>query len=151
MQDSDLPFVRKGLRETTWEDIPDDQKVVLSKSECDRRSFEDFQYYRNNDRFKFRVFVAVIEEKTPAGYISVGETVNPPVGLPMGTILDFWVTPEYRRRGIGSRLLDHTIEYVRSQGYSHASLLVSSTNREALRLYERRGFYVDRLTMAKVL
>jgi ribosomal protein S18 acetylase RimI-like enzyme len=151
MQDSDLSFVRIGLCETTWEDIPDDQKAFLNKSDCDRRSYEDFQFYMSNDRFKFRVFVAVVDEKTPAGYISVGETVSLPVGLPMGTILDFWVTPEHRRRGIGSKLLDHAIEYARSQGYSHTNLLVSSTNKEAIRLYERRGFYVDRLTMAKKL
>jgi ribosomal protein S18 acetylase RimI-like enzyme len=93
----------------------------------------------------------VIDEKIPAGYISVGVTVNPPVGLPMGTILDFWVAPEHRRQGIGSKLLDHATTYVRSQGYSHTNLLVSSMNKEAIRLYERRGFYVDRLTMAKKL
>lgn len=149
MRDSDVPFIHQGLSETNWQDIPDDQKTVLNKTECDKRIFEDFNYYRTNERFKFKVFVADLEDGENVGYISVGELANPAVGLRMGTILDFWVKPGVRKQGIGSRLLDYAINYIHSQAYSHASILVSQMNKEARQLYERRGFYVDRLTLVK--
>jgi ribosomal protein S18 acetylase RimI-like enzyme len=149
MLDSDRPFIHQGLSETNWQDIPEDQKTVLNRSECDKRIINDFEYYRSNARFKFRVFLAVLGNGESAGFISVGELANPAIGLPMGAILDFWVKPAVRRQGIGSELLDHAIEYIRSQGYTHASILVSQSNNQAMRLYQRRGFYPDRLTMVK--
>lgn len=149
MRDSDVSFIHQGLSETNWQDIPDDQKAVLNKTECDKRIFDDFNYYRTNERFKFKVFVADLGNGENAGFISVGEVANPAVGLRMGAILDFWVKPAVRKHGIGSRLLDHAIDYIHSQGYSHASILVSQMNKEARQLYERRGFYVDRLTLVK--
>ena len=42
MRKPDLGFVRRGLSETNWQDIPGDQKAVLRREECDRRVFEDF-------------------------------------------------------------------------------------------------------------
>lgn len=85
------------------------------------------------------------------GYVSIGETMNPTVGLRFGSVLDFWVAPEYRGKGVGSRLLDHALDCVQKFGYSHSSLLVSATNRRAIHMYEKRGFVADRFMLAKRL
>ncbi len=61
MRDSDLAFVRRGLSETNWQDIPEDQKRVLNRAECDKRIFADFERYLNTERFKFRVFIAELD------------------------------------------------------------------------------------------
>jgi ribosomal protein S18 acetylase RimI-like enzyme len=107
MQDSDISFIRKGISETNWQDIPDDQKAVLDGTVCDRLVFDDFERFMKNERFKFRVFIAVSETGSQVGFISVGELTNPTVGLPCGAVLDFWVATESRRQGVGSKLLDH--------------------------------------------
>ena len=73
MRDSDVPFIHQGLSETNWQDIPDDQKAVPNKTECGKRIFDDFNYYRTNERFKFKVFVADLENGENAGFISVRE------------------------------------------------------------------------------
>lgn len=151
MQDSDLAFVRRGLSETNWQDIPEDQKRLLDKAECDKRIFADFERYLNTERFKFRVFIAVSDDERPVGYVSVGELANPAVGLPLGSVLDFWVAPELRDKGIGTMLLDHALVHIHAQGYTHASILVSASNEKAIRMYERRGFRPDRITMVKML
>jgi ribosomal protein S18 acetylase RimI-like enzyme len=98
-----------------------------------------------------RVFVGVSETNNQVGFISVGELANPCVGLPYGTVLDFWVVPELRRQGIGGRLLDYALDYLRSKGYTHAGILASSSNKHAISLYEKRGFYVDRVNLMKRL
>jgi ribosomal protein S18 acetylase RimI-like enzyme len=49
------------------------------------------------------------------------------------------VEPEYRSRGIGTRLLDRLFEAAAAGGWKHVSLSVQKENR-ALHLYERMGF-----------
>ncbi len=150
MKDSDLPFVHHGLSETNWQDIPMDQKKFLDRAECDGRIFDDFERYMKTERFKFKVLTAASEDE-PVGYISVGENANPAVGLPLGAVLDFWVAPEFREKGVGGMLLDHALEHIRSEGYSHASILVSASNEKAIGMYGKRGFYRDRMIMVKPL
>jgi len=151
MQDSDLPFIRQGLSETNWQDIPDDQRKFLDRIKADQRIFDDFDRYRKTERFKFKVFTAVASDGKPVGYVSIGDNSNPAVGLPLGAVLDFWVAPEHRGKGIGGMLLDHALEQIRAQGYTHASILVSASNRTAVGMYEKRGFYPDRVVMVKPL
>lgn len=150
MIDSDWPFIERGLCETNWQDLTEDQKSVVTKAESDRHIIEDFQRYLKTERFKFRVFIAAAESGGPIGYISVGETQNPAVGLPMGGILDFWVDPNFRRQGIGTRLLEFALDYIGSHGYSHASILVSVHN-SAKRIYEKTGFCADHQIMVKAI
>lgn len=45
-----------------------------------------------------------------------------------------------RGKGIGSQLLDATIEHARSSGYNQVRLDVVDTNPRARQLYERKGF-----------
>jgi ribosomal protein S18 acetylase RimI-like enzyme len=149
MKDSDWLFIKRGLSETNWEDLPQDQKAILTREDSDRLIAEDFQRYLRNEQFKFKVFVATAEKDTPVGYVSVGELRNPAVGIPMGGIMDLWVDPTLQRKGIGQTLLHYALDYVASQGYSHSSILVSARNAATRRLYEKSGFYVDRLIMAK--
>lgn len=47
--------------------------------------------------------------------------------------------PEWRGKGIGTRLLDSILVALRGRGYARVSLSVQKANR-ALRLYERAGF-----------
>ena len=47
--------------------------------------------------------------------------------------------PEYRGRGIGTKLMRRLLEELKSRGYERASLSVQTAN-PAVRLYERMGF-----------
>lgn len=57
--------------------------------------------------------------------------------------------PEYRSRGIGTRLIGRATELARSAGCADLSLIVSDANPGARRLYERCGF-VERASRAAV-
>lgn len=50
------------------------------------------------------------------------------------------VSAKERNKGIGQKLLQFTIDYARSQKFSHIKLDVISTNPKAKSLYERIGF-----------
>ena len=148
MRKSDLPFVKRGLSETNWQDIPDDQREVITREDADRRVFKDFNRFMKDKKFKFQVFVATVKNGRKAGYVSVGELMNPAVGIRLGSVLDFWVSREFRGRGIGGRLLDFALTQIKKRGHSHASIMVSAHNRRALQIYEKRGFVPDRVNLA---
>ncbi|MFB2895004.1 GNAT family N-acetyltransferase [Aerosakkonemataceae cyanobacterium BLCC-F50] len=52
--------------------------------------------------------------------------------------------PEYRRQGIGKRLLDRVLQFAWSQNCYKVMLLSSSTREEAHQFYEKVGFSRDR-------
>ena len=55
-------------------------------------------------------------------------------------ILDFAVHPQWRRKGIGRRILGYLIEKVRSKGIRKIFLEVRSSNLPAILLYQNAGF-----------
>ena len=52
------------------------------------------------------------------------------------------VYPDYRRQGLGGRLLELARAQAEARGFSHLSLAVFEENASAVRLYERAGFTV---------
>lgn len=49
---------------------------------------------------------------------------------------------QWRKSGIGGRLLDHASEQAKSEGYDRVSLHVWSENLNAVSFYEKRGFTI---------
>jgi ribosomal-protein-alanine N-acetyltransferase len=52
------------------------------------------------------------------------------------------VLPQYRGRGVGTALMQHVLVEARRLGAARATLEVRASNAQALRLYERLGFYI---------
>jgi len=57
-----------------------------------------------------------------------------------GFVHDLLVTPAARHTGIGQRLLDAAIEWLRERGMPRVVLWTAAPNEAARRLFERRGF-----------
>ncbi|HHL39176.1 MAG TPA: ribosomal-protein-alanine N-acetyltransferase [Deltaproteobacteria bacterium] len=55
-------------------------------------------------------------------------------------ILNIAVHPDFRRRGLGSRLLDHALGLMEERGVRGVFLEVRRSNRAARRMYGRFGF-----------
>ncbi|RMG02120.1 MAG: ribosomal-protein-alanine N-acetyltransferase [Nitrospirae bacterium] len=60
--------------------------------------------------------------------------------LDEGHLLTFGVSPLWRRRGVGRRLLWYVLQLMRSRGVKRFYLEVRPSNLPALRLYESEGF-----------
>lgn len=119
----------------------DGEIIEIRENElCKCRAFWDMPVDLTSDRLYNlvnnnlrRAFVF----KTDVGYIGgcalfVREDGN-------GHLSYFNVAPEYRRRGIGSKLIDFAEQYFRSRGVSVFGLNVMKDNADAIRLYERKG------------
>lgn len=63
-----------------------------------------------------------------------------PSQSPERTAVAVRVLPDHRRRGLGTKLLDHVMEYARTFDAGHASSMVSEDDKASLAWTEKRGF-----------
>ena len=59
----------------------------------------------------------------------------------LGLLKDFLLYKEYRRKGIGTRLMEEMLENLRDQGYKRVSLAVQKAN-YAVKMYQKTGFRI---------
>ena len=52
----------------------------------------------------------------------------------------FFVSPDHRRRGVGSALLNEALEFCRKEGYKKVIFRCTDRMRDAMRLCEKKGF-----------
>lgn len=58
----------------------------------------------------------------------------------VGTVSELYVSHEERGGGVGERLLDAPVQWLRGQGITRIEVQVVSANPEALRFYQRLGW-----------
>ena len=61
--------------------------------------------------------------------------------LDEGQILNIATHPEYRRRGLGRKIMDAILSHAREKGITFITLEVRESNEAAISLYEGLGFY----------
>lgn len=98
------------------------------------------------------LIIAKVEEKT-AGYalLTFPREQTFEVQEPFGVINELYVLPEFRRKGVGKKLLEWCLSRIRAEGFKTARISVLSGDKEAIRLYEKLGFRVFMYNMAKKL
>jgi len=62
-----------------------------------------------------------------------------------GGILGMGLLPQFRRQGIGTRLIRRTLDAARAFGFSRVELTVREANQNAINLYEKVGFGIEGL------
>lgn len=87
------------------------------------------------------IFIAEIEEKL-VGACMAGYDGH------RGWLYAVAVSPEYRRSGIGARLVKHTMQVLKDMGCIKVNLQIRSTNTEVAEFYRSLGFTTEeRLSM----
>ena len=86
-----------------------------------------------------RIFVAR-DGKTVVAMASLLYTVSTAEGGRAALFEDLVVRPDYRKQGIGARLLEYVIEQARIEGVLRLTLLTDMQNEQAQALYRRLGF-----------
>lgn len=84
------------------------------------------------------VFVYTVDG-IPIAYCAVRERNTKPF-FGYAYIKDLYVLPERQGRGVGKKLLTHTLAKIREKGFSHAVLECAKNNEGARRFYERFEF-----------
>lgn len=68
-------------------------------------------------------------------------------GRSQGMVAEFFIYPEYRREGLGRRLAEAVIEFLRTQGAGEVYAAVVAGNVRGLRFWEACGFQIARYAM----
>jgi ribosomal protein S18 acetylase RimI-like enzyme len=68
---------------------------------------------------------------------------------PAGVLHDILVDPAYRRRGIGTQLLDAALEFFQARAVPRVVLQTAERNDEAQRLFAKRGFRRTMIEMTR--
>lgn len=74
-----------------------------------------------------------------ANYLA-GVVLNSCVSPGVGHTTQICAMPGYQGRGLGRRLMDASLQALKARRYSAVTLTVTSTNENAVRLYEKLGF-----------
>jgi GNAT superfamily N-acetyltransferase len=85
-----------------------------------------------------RIFLARSEGRV-VGMVNLQFTISTAEGAAACWLEDLVVRAEYRRRGIGSQLLQHAIDYARAHGFVRITLLTDRLNEQAIRFYRRHS------------
>jgi GNAT superfamily N-acetyltransferase len=86
-----------------------------------------------------RLFVAR-RRRDVIGMANALFSISTAEGGPVVVLEDVIVAADHRDAGIGTRLVDHILDWARREGYLRVTLLTDAGNSGAIRFYERRGF-----------
>jgi len=111
---------------------------LLEIHRIEKASFAQPWPYHAFEGFLSEPGFLVAFDGTVLGYV-VSDTV-PNHGRPIGHIKDLAVRPERRGEGIGTRLLDRSLDVLGAEGARRVKLEVRESNDRARSLYRRFGF-----------
>ena len=99
------------------------------------------------------VLVAEADGIGPVGFVLFRSHVERVLWTPMriAIIYDLYVRPDWRRKGIGTALLQEAMKIMRQEGATHVRISVLVGNEPALRLYKKLGFREHVITLVKEL
>jgi len=89
---------------------------------------------------KYGTVYAARDGKRVVAMASLLYTVSTAEGGRAALFEDLVVSPDYRKQGIGAKLLEYVIEQARAQGILRLTLLTDMQNERAQVLYRKLGF-----------
>ncbi|WP_300614686.1 GNAT family N-acetyltransferase [Dokdonella sp.] len=121
------------------------------RGECASGLREDIARHLREQPAGSHVFVAEDEDGSPAGFLHLQTVPDSFTDAKNCHISDLAVAPHCEGRGIGGALLRFAEDWARTHHCRHVTLAVFPRNERALALYQRHGFGLDLLRMAKRL
>lgn len=77
------------------------------------------------------------------GFVALGPARDPTAASEAGELYAIYLRHNQQGRGIGAQLHNSAIDYLRTIGFTHATLWVLEGNERAIRFYHHNGWAVD--------
>ena len=139
-----------SIRKARPRDLPQivDYRIIMFQTflreAYDWKAVKEFEIRYFQEKMRDKQFAAWVAEKSDGLIIATAgvsfyETAPKPWNLESkyAFISSMYTEPEYRRQGIGGKLLKKALDYSRSQGITQATLHASKSGKS---LYESFGF-----------
>jgi ribosomal protein S18 acetylase RimI-like enzyme len=119
------------------------------RHECARGIRDDVERHLNEQPAGSHLFVVDDEDDARVGFLHLQTVTDHFTGAQNCHISDLAVAPGRDGRGIGSALLAFAEDWAKQHRCRHLTLAVFPGNERARALYERHGYGLDLLRMAK--
>ena len=129
----------------TLEDLDDLTELVMElfrleeDFEPDRRKQEHGLRLILEQPNRGRIFVIRYEDKLVA-MVNLLFTISTAEGGMVLLLEDFIVHPDFRRQGLGGRLIDHVCAFAKQRGFLRITLLTDRMSKESQEFFARHGF-----------
>jgi GNAT superfamily N-acetyltransferase len=121
------------------------------RSECANGIRADLARHLREQPAGTHIFVAEDEDGSQVGFLHLQTATDYFTGAQNCHVADLAVAPDREGQGIGSLMLAFAEDWARRHRCRHLTLAVFPANTRARELYERHGFGLDVLRMAKPL
>ncbi|AUV82082.1 GNAT family N-acetyltransferase [Salinigranum rubrum] len=136
---SDLDGLVRVMREVT-------QEEAYLTAESVVELLDDEEVVLRNDKREFRMFFVATVDDRVVGWVHLRSPnfakLRHTAELTMG------VEKEYRGHGIGSRLMEHGLEWAEANGYEKVYQSLPATNQDAVRFLERHRWETEAIRKA---
>lgn len=136
-KEKDIPIILK-FREALFEESGYSDDSFVNDSKNHLKTFYEEKYRLN----KMQHFIAYNSKGEPAAVVGSLLKEDFPYFLFKpgfyGWIIDAYTEPEYRKRGIASKLLEDNVQWLKEKGVSNIKLIAFSE--EAIKIYKKAGF-----------
>lgn len=139
------PFRPDDLKELTkfWREMQSNPIVSGDFSLATDENVAKWQQYvmKVHEEDENQVLVAEVDGKV-VGYVFFENRAGTALetAYTWASVNDLYVHPAYRRKGIATKLMKHTFDYLKSIGVTHVRLYVMIDNHAAINLYRKFGF-----------
>jgi len=136
--------VEVELRKAEEQDLPSVLPVYAQLGQDDGRILPLEQariiFARMLDYPDYQLYVAVVRGEIVGAFALLVMDNLGHLGAPSGVLEDVVVREDWRRRGIGQKMLEFALNYCKSRGCYKLALSSNFHREEAHRFYERLGF-----------
>jgi len=120
---------------------PDVEEDIIVNEENTQKWRKQLLDFHKED--KNQILIAEIDGEI-VGYILFYNPINERFGFKtkhcFGGIIELYVMPEFRRRGVATQLIQRCVGYLKSKGALDVRVDVLMRNKKAMNLYRRLGF-----------
>ncbi len=97
-----------------------------------------------------RIFVVEIDGVIE-GMVMLLFTVSTVLGRKAALLEDMVVAPAWRNKGLGTLLINHAVDFARSEGFGRITLLTDRNNEAAQQFYRAQGFAQSEMVVFRKL
>lgn len=83
------------------------------------------------------------------GYVDLWGFLDPGHGAVLGVILNFIVSKDYRKMGVGDRLLEEAVKEARKRNFKEFHVWTGFDNKVAKAVYRKHGFVNESLVLER--
>lgn len=122
-----------------------------------KAEIKDIFYISKIEKKAFKVTLGekfLLQELTdnPFGYYFVYEIEKVVIGYigfrvvdDLAEMMNFVIDPDYQNEGLGSKILDYSLDFLKEKNVRFITLEVRKSNKRAQHLYEKYGFKISHI------